>query len=164
MCSGMASPDQRPEDMRFALADTKFQCTICGECCQLEVFLTNADIERIKLGVGAETSMLEALGNRGTLSAHEDKAACRFLNDNRCSIYESRPLQCRLYPFFPIAAGDLEAVGLTVPPNAVKLYRGKAGYYFSIGRGCPGLGRGLKPDWGEILSIWLQLVKEENEG
>lgn len=158
----MTSPDRRPEEMGFASADTRFQCTICGECCQLEVFLTNADMERIKRGVGAESSMLP--GNRGTLTAHEEKAACRFLNDDRCSIYESRPLQCRLYPFFPIAAEDLEAVGLTVPPNAIKLFHGKAGYYFSIGRGCPGLGRGSKPDWGEILSIWLQFVKEEDEG
>jgi len=156
----MASPDQRPEDMGFASEDTKFQCTICGECCQLEVFLTNADIERIKRGEGGK-SIFELSGNRSTLTAHEDKAACRFLSDNHCGIYESRPLQCRLYPFFPIAAGDLEAIGLTIPPNAVKVNRGTSGYYFSIGQGCPGIGRGPKPEWDEILSIWLQLMKEE---
>ena len=156
----MASPGQRPEE--FASAETKFRCTICGECCQLEVFLTDADIERIRRGLGAE--VLDMSGDRGTLTAHEERAACRFLKGDRCSIYEFRPLQCRLYPFFPISAGDLESVGLTVPPNAVKIVRGKTGYYFSIGRGCPGLGRGPKPDWDEILAIWQQLVKEEREG
>jgi len=156
----MASPDQRHDDMGFASAETRFQCIMCGECCQLEVFMTNADMERIKRGEGAETSM-KSSGNRSTLSAHEGKAACRFLNDKRCGIYKSRPLQCRLYPFFPIAAADLETVGLAVPPNAVKLYHGTEGYYFSIGRGCPGLGRGSKPEWGDILAMGLQLVKEE---
>jgi len=164
MCLGMTSPDRRPEDLGFASTDTKFKCTNCGECCQLEVFLTNADIERIERGEGTGASTLEASGKRSTLAAHEDRAACRYLNGNLCSIYGFRPLQCRLYPFFPIATGDLETVGLTVPPYAFKLNRGATGYYFSIGRGCPGLGRGSKPEWEEILTIWLQLVKEEEEG
>jgi Fe-S-cluster containining protein len=27
--------------------------------------------------------------------------ACRFLVEGRCSVYEDRPRQCRVYPFFP---------------------------------------------------------------
>jgi Fe-S-cluster containining protein len=155
--------DQDMEGLGFASTETRFQCTICGDCCQLEVFLTSTDVERIRLRKEAESYAEELSKSRSTLVAGEGKAACLFLRSNRCSIYESRPLQCRLYPFFPIAAEVLEANGITMPPNAARRTRGSTVYYFSIGQRCPGLGRGPVPEWEDILSTWLQYVKEEKE-
>jgi len=158
------SQDRDPEGLGFATADTRFQCTICGECCQLEVFLTSADVERIRLSKDAKRYAEELSKRRSTLAAGEGKAACLFLRSTRCSIYESRPLQCRLYPFFPIAAEVLEASGLTMPDRAVRSVRGSTVYYFSIGQHCLGLGKGPIPEWESILSTWLQYVKEEEQG
>ena len=157
------SNSQDPESLEFASTDTKFQCTICGDCCQLEVFLTSADVEKIRRRRGAEKYAEELSRSRSTLAASEGKPACLFLRHNRCSIYESRPLLCRIYPFFPIAAEDLEASGLTMSSNAVRIAYGSTVYYFSMNRDCPGLGRGPIPEWGDILSTWLQYVKEEKE-
>lgn len=50
----------------------KFNCTQCGECCRhLDLSALYADLDS---------------GN-GT---------CRFLKGNLCSIYENRPLKCRV--------------------------------------------------------------------
>ena len=63
------SRDPDAEGLGFASTDTRFQCTICGDCCQLEVFLTSADVERIKLRKDAEQYVEELFKSRSTLAA-----------------------------------------------------------------------------------------------
>lgn len=49
-----------------------FKCDMCGECCRnLDKSLLYADLD---------------MGN----------GVCRYLNGNKCSIYDNRPLLCRI--------------------------------------------------------------------
>jgi Fe-S-cluster containining protein len=157
----VAAAEERPEDLGLASSGTRFQCTLCGECCGLEVFLTSADIERIRRRREAKASIGELSRSRSTLAVCKEKAACYFLKGKRCGIYSSRPLQCRLYPFFPIRAKEL---GTTVPSDVLRITREGDEYYISIAQYCPGLGRGPVPVWSDVISTWLQYVEEGGEG
>jgi Fe-S-cluster containining protein len=160
----VAAAEERPEDLGLASSGTRFQCTLCGECCGLEVFLTSADIERIRRRREAKASIGVLYQTRSTLAACKDKAACYFLKGNRCGIYSSRPLQCRLYPFFPIRAKELGAIGMTVPSDVLRITREGDEYYISIAQYCPGLGRGPTPVWSDVISTWLQHIEEGGGG
>jgi len=39
----------------------------------------------------------------------DDSFACVFLENNQCSIYNARPVQCRTYPFWPSILVDEES-------------------------------------------------------
>lgn len=93
----------------------RFRCKRCGVfCCRLGgPKLTRKDIERIKQAGYHVKDFLEPVSNsefkgmpimRGSLKNRED-GSCIFLkfdvekNCYECSIYNSRPVLCRLYPF-----------------------------------------------------------------
>jgi Fe-S-cluster containining protein len=100
----------------------RFQCTGCGNCCKEPLLpLTDDDVRRIGARTGDAASDIvqwvdrngiemddepEAFvvlrqGKRVMTLAHE-RGGCRYLGaDNRCGIYTSRPLGCRIYPFDP---------------------------------------------------------------
>jgi len=100
----------------------RFRCTGCGNCCKEPLLpLTDGDIRRIQERTGdsvndivrwvdrngiemddePEAFVVLRQGKRVMVLAHE-RGACRYLgSDNRCGIYESRPLGCRIYPFDP---------------------------------------------------------------
>jgi Fe-S-cluster containining protein len=99
-----------------------FRCTGCGNCCKEPLLpLTDADAKRIARRTGDRPSEFirwvdkdgidmddepEAFvtlrqGKRVMVLRHEN-GGCRYLGgDNRCTIYTSRPLGCRVYPFDP---------------------------------------------------------------
>jgi Fe-S-cluster containining protein len=99
-----------------------FRCTGCGNCCRDPLLpLTHFDLRLIvdrtgdspedivrwvdKWGIDMddepEAFVKLRQGKRVMVLAHE-YGACRYLgDDNRCSIYSSRPLGCRIYPFDP---------------------------------------------------------------
>jgi len=88
-------------------------CTTCANCCkELQIGLTDAEAQRLAdhLGLTNEAfcqRFLElAKGSEDT--AEEDEVdirwhvrgkPCVFLKDDRCTVYEGRPQQCRKYPF-----------------------------------------------------------------
>ena len=98
----------------------KFSCTGCGNCCRdTVVCLTDADIQRIISGTGkrAET-FVEFYGEDGVelpksspfwitfgdkfavMALRSTRGHCIFLDqENRCTIYEHRPVTCRQHPF-----------------------------------------------------------------
>jgi len=92
----------------------RFKCRRCATfCCKLGgPKLTKKDIERIEqAGYGAKdfleptlNSRFKGLPMRGSLKNKED-GSCVFLkfdaekNGYECSIYDFRPVLCRLYPF-----------------------------------------------------------------
>lgn len=100
----------------------KFRCTGCGNCCKDPLLpLTDADVARITRKTGDavtdivrfvdrdaidmddEPEAFAALrqGKRVMILRHE-RGGCRYLGaDNRCSIYNARPLGCRIFPFDP---------------------------------------------------------------
>lgn len=95
-----------------------FHCQLCGCCCRFvkdSIMLEPMDIYRLARHlrnqgepiVGTEDVLAQyahvswladnfpifLLNTVGTLDA------CVFLKDGRCSVYEARPLVCRMYPF-----------------------------------------------------------------
>ncbi len=98
----------------------KFECQGCNYCCSCEpgyVFLSDEDLQnlckhfsmdedtfikiycrKVSIGFGYRISLLE-----------KDNYDCIFLTKNGCSCYESRPLQCRTYPFWPRIVEDNES-------------------------------------------------------
>ncbi len=105
----------------------RFRCTSCGNCCRGpgSVFFTpdelNAVFRYLELR-GEEQARLRRLvvqGEENGYLVHRTAGACRFLgNDNRCTIYPVRPLQCRSFPFWPSTFADrsgLEATAKECP-------------------------------------------------
>ncbi len=97
-----AKPGLRP-----ITPDTRFACTMCGKCC----FFTKDAIE--KFGATKFGWKLQEDGS------------CQYLTaDKKCSIYEKRPLICRLYPFYinpeDLAKGKVNLFldRLLIDPNA----------------------------------------------
>ncbi len=72
-------------------------CLSCGICCTAtEMILTTSDIERIeRLGFKRE-DFAELVDGFFRLKNVEGR--CVFFKDNRCTIYDYRPIGCSLYP------------------------------------------------------------------
>ena len=84
-----------------------FLCTKCGVCCLLEDFLTAGEItdtlEQHPDVHAKNKELFEELGRRWeTDHAKYDQyiasTPCPFLTNNTCSIYDIRPVGCRLFP------------------------------------------------------------------
>ena len=98
-----------------------FQCTCCGNCCTGPpgyVWVTDAEIDKLAAHVGRPVEEFRKLhvrtvGGRFSLKERRNERGeydCVFLKplpgDTRqkrlrgCGVYESRPLQCRTWPFW----------------------------------------------------------------
>ena len=89
----------------------KFSCTRCSRCCRHTpgyVFLSTRDLERISRALGAEPEEVQSrycrtvnLGGFTRVSLQEKpNLDCIFWDDDGCTVYASRPLQCRSFPFW----------------------------------------------------------------
>ncbi len=86
----------------------RFTCTSCGECCRLpggKVRISQEEIESVSRFFSMDQEFFlkqyAVHGEKGWALEDESHYACIFLQDNRCSIYDVRPLQCRTFPFWP---------------------------------------------------------------
>ena len=94
----------------FKAGMLRHECVACGASCHLRVNLGKDDMDRI-LQYAKQRGMTETIidhrGNRSWLKRRKD-GACVFLkyegNLPRCSIYDIRPVACRLYPLIPSGA------------------------------------------------------------
>lgn len=115
----------------------RFRCTGCGKCCRETVVLvTHDDVQRVMDGTGMPAKEIvrfygpdefemekrhpfwirfstgrAVMGLKWKASGH-----CRYLGkDDLCTIYESRPITCREYPFGVElkANGDVDRVTIT---------------------------------------------------
>jgi Fe-S-cluster containining protein len=99
-----------------------FRCTGCGNCCKEPLLpLTDFDVKRIAARTGdapkdfvtwvdrqgidmddePEGFVILKQGKRVMTLRHE-RGGCRYLDEeDRCSIYTSRPVGCRIFPFDP---------------------------------------------------------------
>jgi Fe-S-cluster containining protein len=84
-----------------------FECTVCGECCRHsggKVEIT--PIEALKIASALDMAPEEFLREychqeNGSIELIDNENGyCIFLMGDRCSIYDSRPLQCRTFPFW----------------------------------------------------------------
>ena len=115
----------------------KFRCTGCGNCCKgTVVMLTELDVQRIVTGTGRDPQEFVRFfpeerveldkrspwwvkfGRTRTVMAlrWQRGPRCFFLDrDDRCTIYEHRPVTCREHPFRIQLSdrGAVERVGLS---------------------------------------------------
>lgn len=103
----------------------KFRCTECGNCCSDTIVpISHEDVLRLMKGTGWKASELVAfytendfddkgeglqfinldggrrtLGLRKRFDKENDRGSCAHFKDNRCSVYEHRPVTCRVWPF-----------------------------------------------------------------
>jgi Fe-S-cluster containining protein len=108
----------------------EFRCNGCGNCCRdLRVALTHRDLERLAAGLSRPASSLiewlapdavDMTGEPGSFAELREgrrlmvlaqrSGACHLLDPNqRCSAYELRPYDCRLFPL-DLARDDTGAV------------------------------------------------------
>ena len=93
---------------RFYQNGLHFQCTVCGECCRHsggKVEIT--PIEALKIASALDMTSVEfqkkyCNQENGSIELIDNEDGhCIFLLEDRCSIYDSRPSQCRNFPFWP---------------------------------------------------------------
>lgn len=86
----------------------RFQCTGCGKCCTGTpgyVFLSHSDVERLKERFQCETEdflqrFTRYVDGQYALLDRPGSYDCIFLKDNKCTVYENRPTQCRTFPWW----------------------------------------------------------------
>lgn len=86
-----------------------FKCTSCGKCCTGKggiVSLTESEAQNIAqfLKMSFKKFMtLYCTKQMGKYILKDDPGTdnCIFLKENKCSIYENRPLQCKTFPYWP---------------------------------------------------------------
>lgn len=105
----------------------RFRCTGCGNCCKEPLLpLTAADVRRIAKRTGDKPEdfirwvdrhgidmddepegFVELRQGKRVMVLRHYRGACYYLGkDNRCTIYTSRPLGCRIFPFDPTFGKD----------------------------------------------------------
>jgi Fe-S-cluster containining protein len=92
----------------FKSGKIRHECVACGASCHLRVNLGRDDVDRVLQYAkenGITETIIERRGNHNWLKRRAD-GACVFLKYDgelpRCSIYETRPTACRLYPLIPL--------------------------------------------------------------
>lgn len=77
-------------------------CTFCGLCCTLTVRLSGKDIKRIEKGSGRRREEFAVADNDGKPLLKRENGWCTFFkregNAGVCTIYGSRPGNCRDFP------------------------------------------------------------------
>ena len=89
----------------------KFQCQESSNCCVSRgshgfVFLSKKDLTRLakffKISlINFNTSYCETTNKFLHLKEIKKNGECIFLKNKKCSVYKSRPTQCRTWPFWP---------------------------------------------------------------
>ena len=100
----------------------KFRCTGCGNCCKDPLLpLTDQDVLRITQRTGEDPrdfvrwedrhgidmddepeAFVRLRQGKRVMVMRQGRGGCHYLgSDNRCRIYSSRPLGCRVFPFDP---------------------------------------------------------------
>ena len=115
----------------------RFSCHHCNHCCTEVVALpTPWDVKRIVKMTGAkpeeflefltpdeidgadlsDPSWLDVDGEPYIMALHRDRKGCFFLDSKTrfCTIYEARPLLCRLFPFKVVESRNGEFKGFTL--------------------------------------------------
>jgi len=86
----------------------RFKCTGCGKCCTGSpgyVFVSASDLEALAqhLQMPKEEFLKQYTHNVDgyfSLIDAADTQACIFLKEEKCSVYEARPIQCRTFPWW----------------------------------------------------------------
>jgi Fe-S-cluster containining protein len=85
----------------FLFYSSKIDCTKCGNCCSyLKPTIQDNDIK--KLAVSTNKPINDFIRNYIVTDEDKDKhfkdLPCPFLLDKKCSVYDSRPEDCKSFP------------------------------------------------------------------
>ena len=97
-----------------------FSCTRCSDCCRHEsgfVYLSEIDVSRLAVecqmsyNVFVETfcRWIPSFNNTERLSLKEKPGFDCIFWESGCKVYNSRPLQCRAFPFWPSVLSSKES-------------------------------------------------------
>ena len=139
----------------FYVHGLRFSCTRCSVCCRFDsgfVFLSEKDVSMLCVALKLDKlDLLEKYcrwvpGETGenVLSLKEkNNLDCVFWSSEQdgCSVYKTRPLQCRAFPFWPSVIRD---------ENSWELTAGD----------CPGMNNGTLHS-SESIKNWLAIRKKE---
>ena len=120
----------------------RWQCIRCARCCgdvgnrERRIVMLASEVAEIceHSGLKKEEFADSQNGNQPyEASMKKSKGRCIFLDDNKCRIYEARPLVCRFYP--------------------VWLSRDDTRYSFDVTHECPGIGQGRSLRREDFVSL-----------
>ena len=136
---------QESEPAPWYSGGLKFECTQCGNCCSGPesgyVWVNETEIRSLASTLGMADSLEEfenkftrRIGMKTSLVEYSD-GDCIFLDPTTrtCSVYESRPAQCRTWPFWKSNVETPKAWARTA-------------------KNCPGCNQGRLYDINEIRS------------
>ena len=129
-----------------------FSCTRCSSCCRHEsgfVFLSEIDVSRLATEcqmtytefVDAFCRWIPSPNKTERLSLKEKPDFDCVFWDSGCKVYNSRPLQCRVFPFWPNVLNSKESWERTKSE-------------------CPGIDRGKLYTYNEIEALLETQSKE----
>jgi hypothetical protein len=86
----------------------KFQCTGCGKCCTGSpgyVFLSESDLNRLASHFHLSPQQFadqytRQVEDQYALIDRPGSGDCVFLSQNKCTVYEARPVQCQTFPWW----------------------------------------------------------------
>ncbi len=116
----------------------------CTRCCEVYgfVYITEDDLRRIAAYLGLTAKAFEkkyVVRYKRLLRLRKPrKAQCHFLIEGGCSVHPVKPVQCRLYPFWP------------------ELVEQRANWEAER-RMCPGIGKGELIQIGEACEIAAEM-------
>jgi uncharacterized protein len=142
------------DELEFPAKEYRFECARCSACCRGEpgyVFLTPSDLVALSAFFRMDRAAFISEYCRVVrspvriYSLREKPNYDCILWDGGCRAYESRPVQCRTYPFWQSVAGSAER------------WKEEASH-------CPGIGKGRARSAEEIRALILERSREEPLG
>ena len=129
----------------------KFECQSSGNCCVSRgsygfVYLSLKDIKRFSIFFNLSIDEFKSKycqitdGFIHLLEKRSFNGKCIFLKNNKCSVYKSRPSQCRTWPFWN------ENMNAKTWDNDISI-------------NCPGIGKGRKIKYNKIKKF----LEEDNK-
>mgnify|MGYP001157038042 CR=1 FL=1 len=136
---------------KFYKHGIRFECQGTGKCCRFRgiygyVYLSLTDRRRLAAHLGMTTrafTLKSTDKTEGLFHLKRNIRHCPFLKDGQCIVYDSRPTQCRTWPFWPD----------NMSPSTWKK---------EIESFCPGIGKGKLYSTEEIDVILNEHKKECN--
>jgi Fe-S-cluster containining protein len=121
----------------------RFECQPgCSKCCDVSgfVYLTEQDVTRAAAFLGLEQAEFESRyvfrtrHSRRLRKPRQRRKQCPFLDSGGCSIHPVKPVQCRLFPFWPELVED-------------------RGAWLQTATWCPGIGQGPLIQIGNAMEL-----------
>jgi hypothetical protein len=137
----------KPRQLPWYAGGLRFGCQACGRCCGGApgyVWLDEEEVAEVAASLGLEAGEFQRRYVRrlwrGLSLREKENYDCVLLDGaGRCTAYEVRPLQCRIWPFWP---SNLES------PEA----------WDEAARRCPGIGTGPTYAFEQIEAQRMEMV------